>query len=254
MIIDRDYQKDPLQVLSFGGGVQSTAMLLMVHEGILPRPDVVMFADTGSELPETLQHIEDNARPFIEQVLKIPFIIARSQRGTLHDDYMRLSAIPMIGIRSCTDNFKISPQRKEIRKIVGNRNGILLAECWMGITTDESKRKPKIKDPREPKWIEKTYPLLDLIPTSRADCQEMNDRHNWSVVKSGCFCCPYQSTKSWQKLKLDHPELFEISLEMERMKNIKRPGKMGLHQEKPLSTIEELNLPDSMCDSGGCFI
>ena len=60
-MMERDYLEEPLEVLSFGGGVQSTAMLLMVHEGILPRPDVVMFADTGSELPETIEHIEKNA-------------------------------------------------------------------------------------------------------------------------------------------------------------------------------------------------
>jgi len=253
-MMERDYLEEPLQVLSFGGGVQSTAMLLMVHEGTLPRPDVVMFADTGSELPETIAHIENNARPFIENVLKIPFIVCRSHRGALHDDYMRIQAIPMVGIRSCTDNFKIAPQRKAIRKIVGNRNGKLLAECWMGITTDEAKRKPEKKDPREPKWIEKTYPLLDLVPTSRAECQALNDRHNWNVVKSGCHCCPYQSTKSWLKLKKDHPELFAISLEMERLKNEKRPGKMGLHQDKPLSTIGHLDMADATCDSNGCFL
>ena len=81
---DRDYQKEPLQVLSFGGGVQSTAMLLMIHEGTLPKPDVVMFADTGSELPETIEHIETNARQFIEDVLQIPFIVCRSHRGSLY--------------------------------------------------------------------------------------------------------------------------------------------------------------------------
>jgi len=252
---DRDYQKEPLQVLSFGGGVQSTAMLLMVHEGTLPKPDVVIFADTGSELPETLEHIERNAKPFIEDILKIPFIIARSHRGALHDDYMRLAAIPMIGVRSCTGNFKIDPQRRVIREIVGRRNGVLMAECWMGITTDEAKRKPKKKDPREPKWVEKTYPLLDLVPTSREECQELNLKHEWEVIKSGCFCCPYQSTASWRGLKQTHPDLFAISVEMERLKNIKRPGKWGLHKDKPLSTIEDFEEDASACDTGaGCFI
>ena len=255
MIEPRDFIEFPLQVLSFGGGTQSTAMLLMIEEGTLPRPDVVIFADTGSELPETIEHIEQVAKPYIENVLKLPFIIARSHRAPLHGDYMRLKAIPIVGVRSCTGNFKIDPQRREIRKIVGNGRGKLLAQCWLGITTDEARRKPAEKDPREPLWIEKTYPLLDLIPTSRDECIALNEKHGWNVAKSGCFCCPYQGTKTWQELKRDHPDLFAIALEMERIKQENKPGRMGLHQDKPLSTIEDIVLDASMCDSGaGCFI
>lgn len=227
----------------------------MVHEGTLPRPDVVMFADTGSELPETLEHIEKNARPFVEEVLKIPFIICRSHRAPLHEDYMRLQALPMVGIRSCTGNFKIDPQRRAIREIVGRRNGVLMAQCWMGITTDEANRKPAKKDPREPKWVEKTYPLLDLVPTSREECEAINDRHNWEVIKSGCWCCPYSGSKHWLSLRENHPDLFDLALEMERLKNEKRPGKWGLFRERPLAQLDEIDLPDSTCDSGeGCFI
>ena len=252
---DRDYQKEPLQVLSFGGGVQSTAMLLMIHEGTLPKPDVVMFADTGSELPETIEHIETNARQFIEDVLQIPFIVCRSHRGSLHGDYMRLQALPMIGVRSCTGNFKIDPQRRAIREIVGRRNGVLMAQCWMGITTDEAERKPKVKDKREPMWVEKIYPLLDLVPTSRDECQALNLKYKWEVIKSGCWCCPYAGSQHWLDLKANHPDLFSIALEMERLKNEKRPGKWGLFKQMPLSMLGTIDVEDSTCDAGSsCFL
>jgi len=40
----------PLQVLSLGAGVQSSAMLLMAcHGEITPRPDVAIFSDTHAE-------------------------------------------------------------------------------------------------------------------------------------------------------------------------------------------------------------
>ena len=43
-------------VVSFGGGVDSTAMLIeMKNRGI--RPDVILFADTGAERPGTYIHI-----------------------------------------------------------------------------------------------------------------------------------------------------------------------------------------------------
>jgi 3'-phosphoadenosine 5'-phosphosulfate sulfotransferase (PAPS reductase)/FAD synthetase len=49
-------QKEPL-VVSFGAGVNSTAMLIeMRRRGM--RPDLVLFADTGGEKPETYEHLE----------------------------------------------------------------------------------------------------------------------------------------------------------------------------------------------------
>ena len=39
-------------IVSYGGGTNSTAMLIaMVLKGI--KPDLILFADTGGELPET---------------------------------------------------------------------------------------------------------------------------------------------------------------------------------------------------------
>ena len=252
---DRDFLIEPLQVLSLGGGVQSTAMLLMIGEGRLPKPDLVLFADTGSEMPHTYEHLENVCRPYCEDVLGVPFRVCSSHRGSLHEDYMAKGALPMVGIRSCTDNFKISPQRRFIRTIVGKKNGRKLAECWLGITTDEARRKPETKDPREPKWVDLKYPLIDDVPTSRQECEEINAKYGWNVVKSGCFCCPYSSTAVWRDLRANHPDLFQICLEMERLKNERRPGKWGLHREHPLNTIDEWELPQASCDNdGGCFI
>lgn len=252
---NRNFIEEPIQVLSLGGGTQSTAMLLMIAEGSLPKPDLVIFADTGSEMPYTIDHIENVCKPFIRDVLEIPFFVARSHRGALHEDYMSKKSIPIPGVRSCTGNFKIDPQRRVVRAIVGNKRGKKLCDFWLGITTDEARRRPAAKDPREPKWVDLSYPLLDDLPTSREECIAINERFEWEVVKSGCFCCPYSSSQTWRDLREQFPELFAIAVEMERVKNEHRPGKYGLHRERPLSTIDDWDLPESPCDSGGgCFI
>jgi 3'-phosphoadenosine 5'-phosphosulfate sulfotransferase (PAPS reductase)/FAD synthetase len=42
--------------VAFGGGTNSTAMLCGFRErGI--KPDLILFADTGGELPETYEHV-----------------------------------------------------------------------------------------------------------------------------------------------------------------------------------------------------
>ena len=84
---------------------------------------------------------------------------------------------------------------------------------------------------------------------------------NLEVIKSGCFHCPYAGTTFYQDLRLNHPTLFQKALDLEAnaekmvFDRHNKPLRAGLVQGKKLSLLDELNLPDSTCDSGaGCFI
>lgn len=46
-----------LTVLSLGAGVQSTVLALMACEGVLPKPDLAIFADTGWEPKRVYDHL-----------------------------------------------------------------------------------------------------------------------------------------------------------------------------------------------------
>ena len=254
---NRVYADKPLQVLSFGGGVQSTAMLLFIKDGLLPKPDIIIHADTGAEMPETVEHIEKWVIPFCKNDLNIPFQIVKSHRGSIYDDYFKVGAIPIMGMRSCTDNFKIAPQRKAIRRIVGNKRGKLLAECWLGITTDEEKRRTK----SNVKWCAISYPLLDNFRVSRQDCLDRLNQEGLEVNKSGCFHCPYAGTTFYNDLKINYPDLFSKALDLEKraeevtFARHNKPLRMGLVQGKKLSNLDNIVLPEAKCDSGaGCFI
>jgi len=254
------YEETPLEVLSFGGGVQSTAMLLMVIDGRLPKPDIVIHSDTGSEMPHTYPVIG-----WAEQECKklgIPFEIVTSTHGKLHEAYMEQGSLPMVGLRSCTGRFKIQPINIRLREIVGKKNGFLLARSWIGITTDErSRRGPN----NHIKWLQTTYPLLDIEPMSRNECLDIVERAGMKVEKSGCFCCPYSGVKHFIKLRKRHPELFNICRDMERGYFAKRPQrKYGLLKEiRSLESLEIAPLTDwgfnfdgvSECSpDGGCFL
>lgn len=246
---DRDFTKDQLKVLSYGGGTQSTAMLILISMGKISKPDIVIHSDTGSELPRTIAFIEV-AKRYVEDKLKIPFAIVNSHRGSLHEDYLSKGNIPIVGSRSCTGNFKIAPQRRLIRSIVGRKNKHL-AECMVGITTDEKKRRTQ----SDVKWCSLVYPLLDEFAYTRNECILLNNLHGWDVQKSGCFCCPYQGGKQWIDLKNNHPDLFKIAIEMEEKKMKVKGGKMGLYQLRPLRDLDNITLEESKCDSGaGCFL
>jgi len=254
-----------LDVLSMGGGVQSTAILVLVAQNKLPKPDLVVFCDTGSELPQTLTHIKDRLIPLAES-LDIPFNIVRytNKKGAsepLYKHYMDRSLIPAPISGQCTRLFKIIPFKRHIRSIVGRKNKKILARAWLGITTDESHR----ANTSGVGWYENHFPLLDL-ELSRDNCINILEEYGWGdTVKSGCFHCHYQSAKQWQALKRKHPDLFKISLDMEK-KALERGFKGGLWGGSKSITgfdVESLERwfalysedPIPLCnENGGCFL
>lgn len=257
----RNYIEKPLQVLSFGAGTQSTAMLILCAEGRLPKPDLVIFADTGSETEATYNHVSNWAIPFCKQH-QIEFKIVRSHHGALHEHYLKQRNIPMIGIAKCTVDFKVRPIRRHLRTIVGNGKGKVLVECWLGITNDEATR----RQAGDVKWVRNVFPFLDDLPMSREECIALLADRGVDVGKSGCWLCPYAKKSHWMKLKFEHPELFEFAAKMEeevqdRLSETGRRLHVGFLGEKVrLRTLAEI--PDLwsfeekevQCDSGSCFI
>lgn len=257
----RDYVKKPLQVLSFGAGTQSTAMLILAAEGRLKKPELVIFADTGSETDQTYAHVENWAKPFCEKH-QIPFEVVRSKHGALHQHYLKKRNIPMIGIAKCTVDFKVRPIRKRLREIVGEKRGKVLVQCWLGITTDEETR----RQAGDVKWVENVFPFLDELKMSRKDCILLLSDRGVNVGKSGCWLCPYQKKRSWLALKTQHPELFDFAASMEeaveeRLAETGRSLHVGFMGENVrLRTLQQI--PDLwsfeekevQCSSGACFI
>ena len=60
-----DLTKPPLRAVAYGGGVQSTALLVLAAQGQIDFP-VFLFCNVGadSEDPATLTYVEDHAKPY----------------------------------------------------------------------------------------------------------------------------------------------------------------------------------------------
>jgi len=258
-----------IEVLSYGGGVQSTCIILMAIDGKIEPPDLIVFADTGSEMPETYATVE--AIKVLAAAAEIEFVTVENEfkggkhPGTfpLHEWYLKYGRLPMVGQPRCTYNFKIYPCRREIKKRCDLSAPKPWANAWLGITTDEAHRAREA----EIKWCSNSFPLLDLN-MSRQDCINYISKHypDLAVQKSGCFCCPYQSAKKWIKLKVEQPGLFSIARDMEKAaaaNGVKR-GLWGArsiiafdHDTRLTDFGFEVGQPlyeDFECDSGGCFL
>ena len=109
-----DVNRAPICVC-YGTGVDSTAMLVgMYQRGI--RPDLITFADTGSEKPETYQYV-----PVIRQWLRdvgfpdlvvVRYTPPRANYDTLYGNCIANETLPSIafGLKSCSLKWKKAPQ------------------------------------------------------------------------------------------------------------------------------------------------
>jgi argininosuccinate synthase len=193
--------------VSYGGGVDSTAMILrMVNEKM--QIDYVIFADTGVEVPETYETVKHMKKLLNKH--NIEFVTVKNfNKITLLQRCIKRKVFPDTYRRWCTRDFKVRPIHKFYKKIlkellVKNKieinkkfyeNKILhhTIHEYMGIDCKETKRLKIAKEP----FIKKFYPLVDW-KMERSDCiKYIADQGFPFTIKSGCFFCPYNSPTRW---------------------------------------------------------
>ncbi|MEH2169329.1 MAG: hypothetical protein V7K41_22260 [Nostoc sp.] len=215
--------KLPYCALSFGGGVQSSAIYLMLIyepwrllEVMGELPDKVYFADTGAETQNTYKAVE-----YMQSFKSIAFKIEVVSNGNiLERQYTSGDFNPLfpffikqidgnIGMakRQCTSEYKIRAIQKACREAFKLTNVKLMVPTisqWLGISIDEPER---IKISEGTAFVTR-YPLVEL-GWDRDRCVDYCLRWKWTPTKSRCFMCPYQSDANWLELKRDSPDEFE---------------------------------------------
>lgn len=184
-----------MQVLSLGAGVQSTTVLLLAVDGLLPAFDRIVFADTHDEPAAVYQHL---AR--LREIATIDVVSAGPLRDTVTTSFM---PVPLydghggMGRRQCTYQYKLRPIRRHLREL--GATSVDLAVC---ISTDEIER---AKDSGL-QWLRNVHPLLN-IGWSRGECQRyLADRWPWPVPRSACVYCPLKSDREWLALREHQPD------------------------------------------------
>lgn len=204
-------------IVAFGGGTNSTAMLItMVLRGE-PAPHAILFADTGGERPEIYEFI----RIFSEWLVRHGYppitVVRKGGNGrTLEEDCLIKNMLPSIayGYKSCSHKFKVEPQNKW-----SNNDPTCKAE-WaagrkvvklIGYDADEPQR---ASIPEDKKYIYR-YPLIEW-DMGRDECvQAIRDCRLPLPGKSACFFCPNSKPDEICKLGEDHPNLLQRALQME---------------------------------------
>ncbi len=253
-----------VRLFSFGGGVQSTAALVLAAQG---RIDYRIFvhADVGedSEHPAAVAYIRDVAVPFAAAHGIDLRVVRRVKRDgstptLLQDLYAseRSIIIPMRmangapGNRTCTATYKIKPVAKEAKRLGATRAAP--ATIGIGISTDEWMR---AKDSRIP-YLVNDWPLLDLR-LSRVDCLRIVAEAGLPTPpKSACWFCPYHRKAEWKRMRADEPDLFAASakIEADMIERRRRLGKDPVYMTSACVSLDEAIKPDdqrAMFDDDG---
>jgi hypothetical protein len=204
-----------MNIVSCGMGRNSIAMLIGLAEMSEPI-DLILFADTGGERPDTYSYIDILSKWLAENGM--PKITIVKQDITLETDCLTRKALPSIayGYKSCSDRWKIRPQNKFLN------NWQPAKDIWLqggkitkliGYDADEHHRTKKdYSDDKYDVW----YPLVDW-GWGLDECIDVIKSEGLPMPgKSSCFFCPSMREHEIRQLKVQFPELAQRAIEMER--------------------------------------
>ena len=264
-------EKLPIAV-SFGGGVQSTAILHLVLDGKLPEPDLWVFADVGDEPQSVYDHMDKCAslmrsagyrlevvtRPDLGPSLS-EHVLARAEAGergiSMPPMFVESGTTAMPVRRGCTFDFKSRAIDRKVKEVFGVRRGERQARVtqWLGISLDETQRMRTSTD----KWREFRYPLIELEPMRRPAIIRYLQGKGINAPRSACTFCPFHSNAEWRRVRADRPS-WRAAVEFERRVHAAYDehghvaglaSKPYLHRQRV--PLEEANLGDDQLDLFG---
>lgn len=262
-----------MTILSLGWGVQSWTLSAMAALGEIEKPDFILHADTTWEHEETYRFAKQWTPWLRKHGLNVITTLDYEAANVIMDQEKHITHLPLFTLspsgkkgqlrRSCTDRWKIRPQRRVMNQLLndaGIRRKAGVIGQLIGISLDEWCR---MKD-SDVKYVELVSPLVDMR-ISRSTCQEWLKEKGLPIPpKSSCVMCPYHSNHAWWKLREAGGNDWETCLKVDRAIRHKRPGFECYltDQRRPLDklnliefeTPELFDLSAMPCDSGHCFL
>lgn len=223
-------------IISFSGGKDSTAMLLMMIERKMPI-DRIICVDTTKEFPAMYRHIEqvkEYIYPLEIEIIKIDFDYWFSEHIKTRGKNKGKKGYGWCDFR----NRWCSALKRDAIKRVINKGDVE----YHGIACDEKHRADKNKDGRNIK-----YPLVDWKITEQDALQYCYDKgFNWEGLYEGfnrvsCWCCPLSRIGELRELHNKHPDLW---------KKLEIMDKKSYRQFKPDYSVDELKLKFERKDYG----
>lgn len=257
-----------LEVFSSGGGAQSTAIAALVIQGRLPKPDLVVIADTGREMPTTWQYLDSVTRPALSKIGVEVHRVSQEfcseaakeefhQSGSIlipafSDQNGTASKLPAF----CSNEWK----QRVINRFLKSKFGLDRKDYrkWIGFSFEETNRVLRMMDGQEYKDGLIWFPLVHGVPTKRYEAIRIVEKMGWpKPPRSRCWMCPNQSDLEWSEVQSDYPDLFAKAIALDDYIRTLDPHAYLHSTIKPLKEAD-LSKPDDLfsasCPSGECFL
>lgn len=212
-------------VVSYGGGVDSTAMLVGLHQrGI--RPDLIIFAEVGNEWPETYWYLDEVLPGWLMSVnfpplVRVTYVPRRFKHGPYSDllgNCVQNKTLPSLafGRKSCSLKWKVAPMDRYVNKMfAGHIEAGIKIQRLIGYdagSKDSCRGGGMLEDSATYEYV---YPLREW-DWNRDECIANIKEASLPVPhKSSCFFCPSMQKDEVRELAANHPELLKQALEME---------------------------------------
>lgn len=233
--------------ISYGGGTNSTALVIeALHRGI--RPDLIVFSDTGAEMPHTYQFLEEFSKwlssRYDIKIHRVRWLRIRGERAgrflSIDAECLEDGDLPSraYGLSGCTFKYKQQPIDNFVKShplaydtfAKGER-----VERWLGYGAEED-RGAGILESNQLSFFPKKSPWLWRAPLQewnidREECAANDGRAGLSQPgKSSCYMCPSMQPDEIRALAKNHPDLMAKALEIEdrakpNLRNVKGLGR-----------------------------
>lgn len=210
------------EYLSFGAGVNSTAlMLLLLDEG---REFEVVYVDPGTDWPETYDYLDYLQDEGFEFTWVKPIV---GGENNLYDYLLKYRILPSVFVRCCTAKFKTEPFYNYIE---------IPSLVYIGYDWGEH----RYRHLSDKEGIKYKFPLIEKR-ISREGCKQIIREHGLLVPpKSGCWLCPFQNEKGFKRLRDKYPTLFKMAMYLEEINPrkftiLRKTSLAGLYQDEKLT-------------------
>jgi hypothetical protein len=264
--------REAKEIFSSGGGTQSAAITALIVQGKLPRPDVVIIADTGYEKATTWKYLDAVIRPELAKIgLEVHRVSTEWQSIPEHGNPMmshngNTVLIPafsnkVVGSTGklsgyCSARWKVETKQRYLSRVLGIMPS--KAKHWIGFSLDEARRATRMMLGEDYKRGLIRFPLIHDVPLRREQAISIVQQMGWPTPpRSACYMCPNMRDDEWRGIS---PEELAQAAELERELQ-KHDPHVWLHKScVPIDTIDftkpddQPELFERACSSGVCFV
>jgi hypothetical protein len=255
-----------IDVLLYGGGTQSTGLLLMLCDGHLKgytKPDIVIFADTKSE-PHFVDDYILKVSEYVKRTYDVELITVSA--GSLKADIKnnsntgeRVASLPLFmsngGMinRQCTFDYKINPVNKYLKKTIEigrkKKGSEPVVNRMFGYSLDEIERCKVSSD----WWAVNDHPLVMNRLYRHEVINYINKNHPElkNPPRSACYFCPFHSDVYWRELKKKYPDVFKEACKIDEMIRIKDNLKYECYVHRSLKPLSEIDFSTTQLEIFG---